>query len=112
MKIIITTLITLFIVGLLAISPMYAYLTDETITVTIKDKERIVTGSGTGISSKFLVYTDGEVFENTDSLWYWKWDSADVQNELEVGQTYTVKVYGWRVPFLSMFRNVVEVNNN
>lgn len=99
------------IIGLFAISPMIAYMTDETITVTVKDKERVVTGSGQSIASKFLVYTDQEVFENTDTVWYWKFDSADVQNSLEVGQTYQVRVYGFRVPFLSWFRNIESVNN-
>jgi hypothetical protein len=112
MKTPITIIIGVLITSILAISLLYAYLTDEVVTITITDKERIVTGSGDTLSSKFLIYADGEVFQNTDSLWYWKWNSADVQNELKVGQEYTVKVYGWRVPFLSMFRNVVEVNNN
>lgn len=109
MKILISAIIVTIVIGSLALSPMYAYMTDDVVTVTVKDKERIMTGSGDTLSSKFLVYTDGEVFENTDSPWYWKWNSADIQNNLEVGQTYTIKVYGWRIPFFSMFRNVVEI---
>lgn len=54
-------------------------------------------------------YADGttEVFQNKDALWWWKWDSADVQQELEIGKSYRLTVIGWRVPFLSWFRNIV-----
>jgi len=100
-------------IGVVALIIMLAfafpYMTMDTATVTVSEKERITTGSGGDISSKFLVYCDGEVFENSDSLAVWKWGSADLQNELKVGQTYKVKVYGWRVPMLSWFRNIVEV---
>ncbi len=47
-----------------------------------------------------------EIFENSDSLFQWKWNSSDFQQELEIGKTYTFKVYGYRVPFLSWFRNI------
>ena len=109
MKYIITALIVLLVLGILAISPIIAYTTDEVITITVEDKERVVTGSGPSVSSKYLVYTSTGVYENTDSLWYWKWNSADVYNDLEIGETYEVKVYGFRVPFLSWFRNIVEI---
>lgn len=85
------------------------YSSSETVEITITDKERITTGSGENISSKFIVYGEDEVFENTDSWLYLKFSSSDVQNELTVGETYTVKVAGWRVPFLSWYRNVVSV---
>ena len=84
------------------------YLSSETVDITVKDKERITTGSGKNISSKFIIYSENEVFENTDSWLFFKFNSADYQNKLEVGKTYKVKVAGWRIPFLSMYRNVVS----
>ena len=77
--------------------------------ITVKNKERITTGSGENISSKFIVYCKGEVFENTDNIFFGKFDSADVQNELEMGKTYVVKVAGWRMPFLSAYRNIINI---
>jgi hypothetical protein len=58
---------------------------------------------------KYLIFTDNEVLENTDSLWYWKWNSSDFYNKIEAGKTYKFTVYGWRVPFMSWYRNIVEV---
>ena len=47
-----------------------------------------------------------EILENSDSLFQWKWNSADFQQEMEIGKTYTFKVYGYRIPFLTWFRNI------
>lgn len=88
--------------------PTAYYISSETVEITIKDKESITTGSGKDIRSKFIVYTENEVFENTDSWLFVKFNSSDYQNKLEVSKTYKVKVAGWRIPFLSMYRNVVS----
>jgi len=85
------------------------YISSETVEISIKDKERITTGSGKDISGKFIIYTENEVFENTDNWLFVKFNSADFQNKLEVGKTYKVKVAGWRIPLLSMYRNVIDV---
>jgi hypothetical protein len=92
-------------VSLVAFNFYYVYGTDEVVTVTVESKERIVTQD----SSKYLVFTNGEVFENTDSLLYWKFNSSDLYGELKEGETYTVRVYGWRIPFLSNYRNIIEI---
>ena len=105
---------TLYIVLVLILFTTYpvAYkMSAETIEITVTEKERITTGSGENISSKFIIYTENEVFENTDSWLYSKFNSTDYQNKFKVGETYKVKVAGWRVPFLSMYRNVVSKNN-
>ncbi|RLD60422.1 MAG: hypothetical protein DRJ01_09720 [Bacteroidetes bacterium] len=90
--------------------PAAYYMSSEKITITIKDKERITTGSGKNINSKFIVYTENEVFENTDSWLFFKFNSTDFQNKLEKGKTYKVKVAGWRITFFSWYRNIVSLN--
>ena len=80
----------------------------KTINITIIDKERITTGSGETISSQFIIYTDNEVFENTDSWLYLKFNSADFQNKLQINETYRVRVAGWRIPFFSSYRNIIH----
>ncbi|MBZ9788086.1 DUF1523 family protein [Psychroflexus sp. CAK57W] len=90
--------------------PVSYYLSSETIETKVSDKERITTSEDGDIESKFLVYAEDEVFENTDSWLYFKFNSADVQNELELGETHIIKVAGWRVPFFSWYRNVISVD--
>lgn len=48
-----------------------------------------------------------EVLENTDSVWWGKWNSADFQAHFEPNKKFHFTVYGWRIPFLTAFRNVV-----
>lgn len=57
-----------------------------------------------------VTYSDGttEVFWNQDSLAFSKFDSADVQQALSIGQTYRLTVAGWRIPLFSSFRNIVR----
>lgn len=79
--------------------------TQDTTTFTVKDKERVSSGS----SGYFLVYTNTETFTNRDALVVGKFDSADLQGSLDVGTTYRATVCGWRVPFLSMYRNILTI---
>ena len=86
--------------------------TDYTITVT--DKERIYEGSRDTSSSKYLVFGDDDngnslVFENTDCFIRGKWNSSNIQGQLKEGNTYKVTVVGYRVPFFSMYQNIIKI---
>jgi hypothetical protein len=93
----------------MGLSAWFAYGTAETVMATVTKTERITTGSGDSISHKYLVFTTQETFENSDCLWYGKFNSSDVQGRLTPGQ-YSMKVYGWRIPFMSRYRNIVDVS--
>lgn len=105
--------------GILFVAPIYQYGTRETVTILVKEKERITTGSGKNLSSKYLVYSDlvnstgekigEEVFQNTDALWSVKFNSSDIQGRLEKGRVFKVKVYGWRISLFSSYRNIVGI---
>ena len=69
-----------------------------------------VLGAG-GIDSKYIVFTDKEVFENTDSMIRGKMNSSDVQAQLHVGCTYDVTAYGFRSNWLSIYRNIRSVEH-
>lgn len=81
----------------------YVHGTQQTRTITVKDKERIVDGE----SSKYLVYAEEGVFENTDSVFRWKFESSDVYSSLEPGKRYECDTYGWRIQFFSKYPNIV-----
>lgn len=84
----------------------YTYGTKDYVTVKIKKMERIH-GEKSG---KYLIFTENEVFQNTDSILYGKFNSSDLYGSLEAGKTYKLKVYGWRIRFLSMYRNIITVD--
>ena len=81
-------------------------ITEEQITITITDKDV----KRYEDSDKYLIYTESGTFEITDSVAYWRWDSSDLYGKIEEGKTYTATVYGWRIPFISSYQNIVEVN--
>ena len=94
----------LVIVGCFAGSIANYKSSESAVTVKIESKER-VNGDK---SSKYLVFTPSETFENTDSWIYWKFGSSDMYGALKEGTTYECKVAGWRVQFFSAYRNLIE----
>lgn len=77
---------------------------ESPVTVKVESKERVNADK----SSKYLVFTPNETFENTDSWAYWKFSSSDLYGALKEGKTYECKVAGWRVQFFSAYRNLIE----
>ena len=110
MKYFVGFLVALSFIGLLVINPLIAYNTRSEVSFTVKDKDRVCSHSAKGSSCQYLIFTDGEVYADTDSLWYWKWNSSDVYGSLDAGKTYTAEVYGFRVPFLSWYKNIIKVS--
>lgn len=91
----------------IAASPIVHFSTMETVlNVEILEKERVVIKDG----SKYLIFTDREVFENVDSLWSLKFDSSDFYRNIRVGQVCTLTVTGFRIPVLSTYRNILDYN--
>ena len=93
-------------IAILSISGCKRLVSTDTVTITVTDKERVVKSE----SSYYLVYTDDEVFKNVDDLMWGKYSSSDLQGKLRLDTTYKVTVDGWRVPFLSMYRNIIKIN--
>lgn len=79
-------------------------------TFTVDRRERIVKGSGEDTQSYYLVWSkEGEVFCVTDTWSFMRFDSSDRYGKLREGSHIKAKVAGWRVQFLSWYRNVVEI---
>lgn len=108
---------TIGCLGLVAIpligAPIYltAYWGTETqYTFTVESKGRECSSAGETVSCSNFVYgEDGQVFQNSDDIFYWKFDSRTVQSQIKEGETVTVTAVGWRVPFLSMQPNIISV---
>jgi hypothetical protein len=78
--------------------------------VTVERVENVIHGNN---NSKYLVFTEGHgVLENTDSLFHWKFDSSDVHSMLARGGNYDMITYGWRMPVLSMYPNIISATPN
>ena len=91
---------------ILAIYPTTYILSQEDVTITIVKTERITKGD----DSYYLIYTKDETFKEEDDLLFLKFNSSDIYGKLLVGETYNVSVAGFRIPFLSSYRNIVGIN--
>jgi hypothetical protein len=93
----------------ISISIAGQFVTNEYV-VTVTDK----TVKNSKDSSKYLIFTELEngevrVFQDTDSIIRGKFNSSDIYAEIKVGQKYKFKVYGFRIPALSRYENIVSI---
>jgi hypothetical protein len=92
-------------------SYLYTKATESTIVTTITKTDRECKADSNGATTcRYMIYTPDEVFENVDTWWYLKFDSSDFNNKLSggIGKSYKLTVYGFRIPFFSQYRNVVD----
>ena len=83
----------------------FIHIDRETQTVTIIKKR--------SMGEYHFIYAktdDGRtvVFKNTDTWLEWKFNSADTQAKIIIGEKYKVKTYGWRIKVFSMYPNIVK----
>ena len=86
------------------------FTTRSDVLATVTDKERVTSSDGKTVDSKYLIFTDKEVFEDTDSFILFKFNSSDIYGKIMKDRTYKFKVYGFRVPFFSWYRNVISAD--
>jgi hypothetical protein len=91
----------------------FALATNKTEEICVAKKYKYVSN---GFTNFMIVDTNGRHFNVNNSFWYWKWDAIeDWTNILKEGkgqEVIAVSYYGYRIPFLGMFPNVVEVSAN
>jgi hypothetical protein len=98
-------------VGLLCQATIYNT-NRETVTMLITGRERVVTED----NSYYLIFTEDpndptriEVFTNQDIMIMGKFNSSDFQALMQEDKVCTFEVGGFRIPFLSSYRNIISV---
>lgn len=95
----------LFFAARFAVPAVLQVITQDNINFTVEKAERIAEG----LSSRYLIFTEKETFENTDSIAFLKFNSSNIFSQIDEGKTYRAKVAGKRVPILSLYRNIIEI---
>lgn len=123
-KTVIVTLLTVFIFLVIIVNiwiPANRCLNERTVTVTVTDKKE----QGL-IKDDYYIYTldeDGEtqIFEISNpsliNRIYQKillclpmsWNSSDLYDKIEVGNTYKFTICGYKWEFMSIFPNIYEI---
>lgn len=57
----------------------------------------------------YIILDNKKVIANTDLIFKGKFNSADIQAQLKVGEKVKVKTIGYRVPFLNFYPNLYEI---
>ena len=97
-------------------TPILHYTTMDTISFTVEHRERVISRTSEGKSSaRYMIWAqvdngNTEVFENTDSLLSLKYNSADLYGQMREGRICEATVNGFRIPFLSMNRNIITAH--
>ena len=82
--------------------------TEQERTITINEKWTKYKNE----DQKYLVSdTNGNVYQITDSLWYWTFDASNRYAKITPSQTYNVTLIGWRIPFISFYQNIIHIQD-
>ena len=64
-----------------------------------------------GYTNFMIVDDNGRHFNVNNSFWYWKWDAIEEWNNIDEKETtLIVSYYGYRIPFLGLFPNIVDIS--
>ena len=106
--------ITLVLV-LIIVNFIYHKITVQHEKITVTEKGIVVypTSAGnqsSGTSSNYMVYTkDGQALKNKNCLWFWKWESDELQAKLKIGKSYKITTSGIRIPIIGLYKNIISV---
>ena len=87
---------------------VYPFCNVETTTVTVKEKAI----KRYNEHDNYLVFTDKEVYVVKDCLMRGQFASSDIYGSMQLGKSYNIKSFGYRVPILSMYKVIYEVSAN
>lgn len=85
---------------------LYSYFIADTVTTRITDAQMVK------VDGRYMVATEKAPYVNED-IWYrFKFDSGSVQNDAIrlKGKEVRIKKYGWRIPVLSQYENIVSID--
>jgi len=65
-----------------------------------------------GFTNFMVVDTTGNHYNVNNSFWFMKWNSIEEWSNIEPNDSLTVGLYGWRIPSLGTFPNIVSTKKN
>lgn len=92
-------------ITVMVLTVLYSYFVADTIMTRITDAQM------TKVDDRFMIATEERPFVNYDATYRFKFDSGTIQNDAIrlKGKIVRIKKYGWRVPILSWYENVVKI---
>ncbi len=84
---------------------LYSFFVPDTVMTKITDAQM------TKVDGRFMIATEDRPFVNYDARYRFKFNSGTIQNEAIKlkGKVVKIRKYGWRLPILSLYENVVKI---
>ena len=107
--------ISLIILGLIIFGSTFTnYGNNQTIEGTVIEKYVKRSGSGKNSKDSYMVNIETKegdiiVLSNEDRFFKFKFDSSDIQAELQEGKTYKIDVCGRRIRLISSYQNIIDI---
>lgn len=85
---------------------VYAFSTEKKDAIKVVKKYKM---NRNGFTDFMIVDDKGRHFNVNNSLWYWKWDSIEDWHKIDEKseENLLIKYYGFRVPVLGLFPNII-----
>ena len=96
-------------VTMISCNLFYAVFTREEKEIIVKKKYKF---DRSGFTEFMIIDSNDKHYNLNNSLWYWKWDSIEDWYLIKEEQKLNTLTYGWRVPILGMFPNIVSSQYN
>ena len=96
-------------VSMISCNFLYAILTREEREIIVKKKYKF---DKSGFTDFMIIDSNDKHYNLNNSLWYWKWNSIEDWHSIKEEQKLDTLTYGWRVPMLGMFPNIVSSKYN
>lgn len=96
----------LIIITFIILNILYVYTTKFTKIITIDEKHSYGSNNNKGNQTVSDKKNNIYIVSNTPYLLHWK--SVELFNKLDKEKKYKIEGYGKRIPFLTMFPNIVK----
>jgi hypothetical protein len=98
----------IFLVVLFLVTSMvYSYFTVFEKIITVKEKDSMRTGK---YGKNIISDTDGNVYTIENSIFYDFFTAMELFTKIEQNQSYKVKGFGYRIPILGIYPNIIKAS--
>jgi hypothetical protein len=97
----------LLVVFFLVTSMVYSYFTSFEKVITVKEKDSMRSGK---YGKNIISDTDGNVYTIENSMFYEFFTAIELFTKIELNQSYKVKGFGYRIPILGIYPNIISAS--
>ena len=89
----------------------YAYGTNKSETILVEDKYTFTEKGFSQFCISAQNKSKKEQYLIPHSIWYWQFDVNEKYQSMEKNKFYNITYYGYRIPFLGIYPNIVDIKN-